>query len=138
MRPGRSVLYLAAALSLVAALMHFIAAPDHFGEWWGYGTFMLVVALAQAIFGIALPWIARSSFSEPIRMIAIVGNLAIIAMYVVTRTAGVPFFGPEAGEVEPIGEMGGIDIISTIAEIVLVATLIALRPARVRAREVNA
>jgi hypothetical protein len=30
----------------------------------------------------------------------IAGNLAIVVLYLLTRTVGIPFFGPETGEVE--------------------------------------
>ena len=43
-------LYAAASLSLVAALIHLWVAPEHFGEWWGYGAFFLVAAAAQLLY----------------------------------------------------------------------------------------
>jgi len=48
-RPLR-VLYAAAALSLLAALIHLWVTPEHLEEWWGYGAFFLVTALAQALY----------------------------------------------------------------------------------------
>jgi hypothetical protein len=48
-RPSR-VLYAAAALSLLAALIHLWVTPEHFGEWWGYGAFFLAAALAQVLY----------------------------------------------------------------------------------------
>ena len=45
-RPG-SALYPIAALSLIAGLIHLLVMPEHFEEWWGYGTFFLVAAVAQ-------------------------------------------------------------------------------------------
>src|SRR5215208_4412266 len=45
-----SALYFAAGLSLVAALLHLWVMPEHFEEWWGYGTFFLVVSVAQAVY----------------------------------------------------------------------------------------
>jgi hypothetical protein len=47
MERTRVFLY-AAALSLIAALTHAWAMPEHFEEWWGYGTFFLIAAAAQA------------------------------------------------------------------------------------------
>jgi hypothetical protein len=41
------VLYTVAALSLIAGLIHLWVVPEHFEEWWGYGVFFLVAALAQ-------------------------------------------------------------------------------------------
>jgi hypothetical protein len=43
----------------------------------------------------------------------IAGNLAIVALYVLTRTAGIPLLGPEAGEVEGIGFL---DVCATASE----------------------
>lgn len=113
------LLYAAAALSLVAALIHILAMPEHFDEWWGYGTFFLVVALAQWFYPLALlRWPRR-----PTCLLGILGNLAIIGLYIVTRTAGIPLFGPHAGEVEDIGV---VDLTSKLAELALVIILVAL------------
>lgn len=53
----------------------------------------------------------------------IIGNGLIIALYLVTRTVGVPVFGPDAGEVEPFGV---IDVISKIVELGLIVSLVML------------
>jgi len=52
--------------------------------------------------------------------VGIIGNLTIIAIWVVTRTVGIPVFGPHAGEVEDIG---AIDIASKLVEVLLVILL---------------
>jgi FtsP/CotA-like multicopper oxidase with cupredoxin domain len=115
----RKISYVAAALTVVAASVHAWATPEHFEEWWGYGVFFLLVAAAQGVYGPALlRWPRR-----PVLLAGIVGNLAIIALYLVTRTVGVPFFGPHAGEVE---EVGVIDLVATLAEVALVVALAAL------------
>ena len=106
---GGRTLYAAAALSLLAALIHLWATPEHFEEWWGYGAFFLVAALAQALYApLVLIW--------PTRMVmfwGIAGNLAIVALYLLTRTVGIPLFGPGAGEVEGVGF---IDLCATASE----------------------
>lgn len=112
----RVLLVAAVALSLLAALFHLWVMPGHFAEWWGYGAFFLVAAAAQALFALLVlrapqPWLLRAG---------IVGNLAIIALWVVTRTVGVPVFGPHAGEVEAVGRL---DVASKLAEAALVAVL---------------
>src|SRR3712207_8749027 len=57
----RSLLYAAAALSLIAALTHAWAMLEHFEEWWGYGTFFVIAATAQACYGLVLlRWSGRS------------------------------------------------------------------------------
>ncbi len=115
----RTVLYVAAALTVVAASVHAWAAPEHFEEWWGYGFFFLLVAAAQGVYGPALlGWPRR-----PVFLAGVVGNLAVIVLYLVTRTVGVPIFGPHAGEVE---EVGVVDLVATLAEMGLVVALVAL------------
>jgi hypothetical protein len=59
-----------------------------------------------------------------VALVGIVANSAVIVLYVVTRTVGVPFLGPAAGEVEPPGAGG---VITTALEVVLVGLLVALR-----------
>ena len=54
------VLYAAAALSLLAALIHLWVTPEHFEEWWGYGAFFLAAALAQALYApLVVVWPTR-------------------------------------------------------------------------------
>lgn len=110
------LIYAASALSLVAALIHLWVMPEHFGEWWGYGLFFLIAAVAQALFAAILV----KAPTETVFRIGIVGNLAIIVLWIVTRTVGVPVFGPDAGQVEEIGQL---DLISKLAEVFLVVLL---------------
>ena len=84
------VLYAAAALSLLAALIHLWVTPEHFEEWWGYGAFFLVAALAQALYApLVVVWPTRI-----VLLAGIAGNLAIVVLYLLTRTVGIPLFGP--------------------------------------------
>ena len=93
------LVYLAAGLSLLAALSHLWAMPEHMREWWGYGAFFLASAVAQGAYGTILTrWPRRSLF-----VVGIGGNLSILALYLLTRTVGIPIFGPHAGEVEGLG-----------------------------------
>src|ERR671910_947583 len=124
MERTRVFLY-AAALSLTAAAMHAWAMPEHLEEWWGYGSFFLIAATAQVCYGLAL-------LRRPGRMLlllGVVGNLAIVSLWAVTRTVGIPFVGPHAGEAEPVA---ALDLLATMAELALVTVLLAalLRSAR--------
>ncbi len=119
MESKRKTLYMAAALSVVAALSHLWAMPEHFGEWWGYGVFFLAAAVAQGLYGLAL--LRRPG--QPLLVLGVGFNLAVVVLYVVTRTVGVPFFGPHAGEVEGIGV---IDLSAMMAELALIVALAAL------------
>ena len=114
-RPVR-VLYAAAALSLLAALIHLWVTPEHFEEWWGYGAFFLIAALAQALYA---PLLVRRP-NGTVLVLGIAGNLAIVLLYLLTRTLGIPFFGPEAGEVEGVGVA---DACATASELGLVVAL---------------
>ncbi|HEU5433249.1 MAG TPA: hypothetical protein VFU81_16405 [Thermomicrobiales bacterium] len=110
---------LAAALSVIAAIIHLIVMPEHFGEWWGYGAFFLLAATAQAVYAVLLLR-GRPSW---LLLAGIVGNLAIVALWAWTRTVGIPIFGPHAGEVE---EIGAIDVVSKVVEALLIAVLAVL------------
>src|SRR5829696_345419 len=128
MERTRVFLY-AAALSLIAALTHAWAMPEHFEEWWGYGTFFLIAAAAQACYGLALlRWPGRS-----LLLLGVVGNLSIVSLWAVTRTAGLPFFGPHAGEVERVGV---VDLSATVVELALITVLLAALLRSTRRREV--
>ncbi len=109
-------LYAAASLSLVAALIHLWVMPEHFEEWWGYGAFFLVAALAQALYApLLLRWPTRG-----VLLFGIAGNAAIASLYLLTRTVGIPLFGPEAGEVEGVGF---VDVCATASELGIAAAL---------------
>ena len=120
-RPLR-VLYAAAVLSLLAGLLHLWVTPEHFEEWWGYGAFFLVAAAAQVLY-------APLVLTRPTRVVlllGIAGNLTIVVLYLLTRTVGIPLFGPGVGEVE---EIGFIDLCATTSE---VGTALALGAALLR------
>ena len=118
-RVTKGLQYSAVGLSSVAALIHLWVTPEHFGEWWGYGSFMLAAFVAQAIYAAALLVWPRWRL---ILQAGVSGNLAIIGMWVVTRTVAIPL-GPAAGEMEGIG---ALDLICTASEVVLVVLLVGL------------
>lgn len=126
----------AAGLSLAAAVMHGLVAPEHLAEWWGYGAFFIAATIAQGGYAILLalqPWrydpsgeLLADHGSRAARLIyvaGIAGNAAIIILYLVTRTVGIPFFGPEAGQVE---ELTPLSVVSKLLEIALIYVLVQL------------
>ena len=119
---GRETVRYAAALSLTAALIHLWAAPEHLGEWWGYGAFFLAIALGQSLYGTAI-LLLHGLGRRSLFLLGAVGNLAIVTLYVVTRTVGIPLLGPHAGEVEGIAPL---DLAATASELALVVALGAL------------
>jgi hypothetical protein len=109
-------LYAAATLSLLAALVHLWVTPEHFEEWWGYGAFFVVAGAAQILYApivVLLP-------TRIVLLGGIAGNLAIVGLYLLTRTVGIPFFGPEAGEVEGFGF---VDVCATASEVGIAVAL---------------
>jgi hypothetical protein len=107
----RPELVLLSAAALGAGLLHAAFAPGHFAEDWAHGLFFAVVAWLQLLLAVAL-------FARLRRWIFAAGllNLAVIAVWVVSRTVGVPF-GPNAGVPEDVGIP---DLISTGLEALLV------------------
>ncbi len=125
----------AVGLSVTASIIHGAATPDHLKEWWGYGLFFVLAMVAQAIYSLLLvmqPWRwadddgtvkTESEVFQTARWIywaGIVGNLAVILLYVVSRTVGIPFFGPQAGIVEPLEVYG---VVCKLAELAIVGCL---------------
>lgn len=126
-----SLLKWAVLLSIGAGLMHGLNVREHLAEWWGYGFFFLFAAAAQFVYGLVLivqPWnydqtggrrdggrYARSFYRAGIAV-----NVLLIVLYVVTRTVGIPWLGPAAGETEPITAIG---VLTKILEAALVASL---------------
>lgn len=123
--PGPGVLHApwlaarsAAVLSLAAAYVHLAYMPSHFGQWWGYGLFFLATGVGQALFVPVILYRPRTW----VVLVGIAGNLAIVCMYVVSRTAGVPV-GPHAHVAE---RAGAIDLATTGAEIALIGVLLVM------------
>jgi hypothetical protein len=113
------VRYAAAAASAYAALVHNWVLPAHVAEWWGYGVAFFVMAAGQGFYsGLLLLWPRRSVF-----IAGIAWNAAILALYAVTRTLGVPFVGPQVGQVEAVAPP---DLAAAVAEVVLVIALVQL------------
>lgn len=113
------LVYVATALSLLAALSHLWAMPEHMQEWWGYGTFFLASAAAQGAYGTVLIRWPRL----PLFLLGITGNGALLALYLLTKTVGVPLVGPHAGEVEGFGF---VDLCAAGSELGVVLALVAL------------
>ncbi|MBV9455076.1 MAG: DUF305 domain-containing protein [Rubrobacter sp.] len=110
-------LYMAAAFSIVAALIHLWVMPGYFNNWWGYGVSFLTVFLAQGLYGVALLiWGSQ----RLLFLVGIAGNFLIIVIYVTAHNVGIPLLGPYAGEVQA---GGAIDLGAMAAELAVVVTL---------------
>jgi hypothetical protein len=107
-----------AALSVGAAAIHFAVTFEHFSEYVLYGVFFLIISWAQMIWAVVVVW-------RPSRLwlwLGIAGNTLVLAVYVASRTTGLPI-GPDIHHPEPVG---GLDVVSGILEFALIAGCAAL------------
>lgn len=108
----------AAALSLFSAWVHFAFTTSHWEFWWAYGAFFIGTGLFQGLLAAALlRW--PGSWTG---IVGIAGNVAIVAMYLKTRTDRIPL-GPHAGILEKVTP---IDFACTAAEVVTIALLLGI------------
>jgi hypothetical protein len=117
-----AVLRCLAIVSGVCAVLHFAVAGSHYQEYWAYGAFLLGAAFLQSLLAVGL-------FSYPRRWVLLAGaalNLGIVAVYIVTRTAG-DVIGPTPHGAESVG-FG--DLLCTCLEALTAIALLwlALRP----------
>jgi hypothetical protein len=107
-----------ASLSVGAAAIHFAVIFEHFAEYALYGAFFLIIAWAQMIWAAVVLWRP----SRPWLWLGLAGNALVVVVYVASRTAGLPV-GPDVGNPEPAG---GLDVVSAVLELALVAGCAAL------------
>ncbi|AHY46489.1 Hypothetical Protein RradSPS_1206 [Rubrobacter radiotolerans] len=114
---GSAALPVAVTGLVLAAGIHLWSAPEHFALWWAAGAFFLLAALAQGVGAVVLlRWPAR-----PVLLVGIFGNLALIALYLASRTTGLPLPGSRAGTPEPAR---ALDLACLAAEVAAVSALI--------------
>lgn len=108
-RSAAGRLVVAVAICTAAAgVVHAAVTPEHFGEFWLFGVFFLGAAIGQ------LAWSAGMA-AWPSRLlleIGVAGNAAVIVLWILTRTVGIPV-GPEAGATE---RTGLLDVTATLYE----------------------
>lgn len=121
---NRTWLYVISGLSITAGIIHVVAIPEHFEEWVGYGLFFLIAAVAQLLYPLIL---LSEGSNRSLEWAGILGNGLIIGLYILTRTAGIPF-GPGAGEVEPVQVLDAISILAEIGVILCLLLLLRTSP----------
>ena len=82
-RREQMLLHAAAALSLLAALIHTWVIYEHYGEWWGYGLFFFCVGSVQGCYaGTLLLWPRRLIYGLGIAWLGATATLVISAVAV--------------------------------------------------------
>jgi len=127
--PPRRTVAVAAVLSLGAAWVHLAYVAPHLRQWWAYGAFFLATGIGQAVFA---PLILRRPRAW-LAVVGIAGNIAIVAMYVLSRVNGAPL-GPHANVPERVG---AVDLATAAAEVVLIALLVTVLGRRARRTVAN-
>jgi hypothetical protein len=89
----RTATLVAAALLAGVAAIHAAVAPAHLREWLPAGGFFIVVAAGQA--SLALMLFRRPT--QPALLASIWSSVAVVGVYVWSRTAGLPFAPVEHG-----------------------------------------
>ena len=135
----------AIVLSTAAALAHLVATPGHFIWWPASGIFFGLLGAAQLGYSLLL---VRHGKSERVMLAGIWTTVAVILVYVASRTVGlpgtppVPFHGTRwlAGQAMlPNGakHVGPLDVFTLVAEVLLVVTLLSMLPGRSKVRTAN-
>jgi hypothetical protein len=114
--------------SLGAGLVHLAVVQEHLAEWWVYGGFFAVTGALQILWGLG----ALAGERAPFWRLVLAGNLALVALWAVTRTVGIPI-GPEPWTAEAVGRA---DVLCVVLEL---GTVLALAiAARAQARGARA
>lgn len=139
---------IAMAWSAVAAALHLVVVPAHLAEAWYLGTFFIAVGAAQLLLAV----LVRHSLPPVALLAGIWGNVAVIALYAASRSVDLWFLPANAHGLQHLPVAGGIgngipilpgarmepvgalDLTCLVAELLVVAMLLALLPARLRAR----
>ena len=113
--PGTAALV---TLSAAAGMIHLSVASDHFGEYFLFGLFFVVVGIAQ------VTWAALVAIIGPVHRLLVLslGNAFVVVLWIASRTTGVPL-GPDSGQPEPVGYA---DVVTTVFEVALVLLAVAL------------
>jgi hypothetical protein len=121
----RRLIRWAAFLSIGALICHAIDAPGHLTEWWGFSVYFVTAGAFQFFYGFGLlfqPWrydetggtrANADRFGRPYYVLGLVLTASVIVLYLITRTTGMPFFGPQAA-VKPITILSLVPIVEDI------------------------
>ncbi len=117
--PRRGPLAVVAVSCVLAGAVHASVGPEHFREGVRFGVFFVVLCAMQ--FALAVAVLRRPS-RHLVTLTAVLSG-GVVLLWLVTRTAGLPF---GLDEVEPVGFA---DSLASVAELVTIAAcLVWLRP----------
>ncbi len=136
---------LAIVCTCAAALAHLVAAPSHYTWWPAAGIFFVALGVAQLACGVAL---VRGVRQERFLLAGIWGTVAVIIVYVASRTVGLPMTPPvpfHGGRWVPGRSMvpdgakyvGPLDVFTLVAELTFVVLLAAMLSSRAKRRTLN-
>jgi hypothetical protein len=111
----RSIVRIVASLSLGAAIIHVASAPHHYAEFGDLGAGFIIAGVFQAAWARA----ALTALSTRAAWIGIIGNLVIVAAWIISRLVGLPV-GTQPWIPETIGLPDGA---ATIFEVLVVGAL---------------
>lgn len=97
-------------LAATAGVIHLVAAAEHVGGDGSLGAFFLLVGAGQLG---AARLVHRDPSDRSLLALGAAGSVAIALLWILSRTAGVPF-GPDAGQVVSVGVA---DTIATLLEL---------------------
>ncbi|MEA2156353.1 MAG: hypothetical protein QOE11_2493 [Solirubrobacteraceae bacterium] len=113
-------------LALVAALLVFVSSfihsaqiAPHWEQYWLYGAFFAVTTVLQAIWAMV---IHRDPLNRRALVAGAIGNAALIVIWAITRTAGVPI-GPQARP-EAVGVIDVLSKLDELAAVVLIGVVL--------------
>jgi hypothetical protein len=111
---GATLRWLAVPLLVAAGILHLAQVGVHLAEGWHVAGFFVAVGIAQVAGGL---WLLRPT--RPIWVwVGIIGSAAVIVVWIVSRTSGLPFV--EGGEPEPLGIA---DAFASLIEAITMAAL---------------
>jgi hypothetical protein len=113
--------WVAAAASFGAAAIHFSVMPGHWQEWAAAGLFFGLTAWAQVGWGVAV----LQTRSREVLTLGLLGQLSVICLWVVSRTAGLPA-GPNADQPEKVAFIDSL--CSALEGVAIVAAALLLIP----------
>jgi hypothetical protein len=120
-----------AGLMVGAGVIHFAFAPDHIAEYLPFGIAFYAMGVAQVAGGLAVGIFSRS---RPLLLAAVAGSLGICALWLVSRTVGLPI-GAELWHPEKVGVADTVCVGFQLGTAGLLGAILARRGAFGRLRE---